>query len=280
VPEESDLLRLFYFDEAYLTPIVGRRRWLRSNRADVFTLGELLEGYFWLSLGVEIGYYSEDSAQLLAAARFVELLSQFKELFREYGYLFAPAFEARIQTMLSLKRVLQPAVDYTFVRPLQFHPWFQRALGLEIESLQDNDLTTFFAAFALLAPPEIGALLSNESLIVNTDFFGRLHRRGLIEGFGTSLNHLESFALLDAEIRNLPDLDPEDSFAFRSRIKQLTRWRLNLHNPNVVGYYPLIGNLFVDTNLGGSGLSIDSFRAALATLLNEWGLTHERTQTA
>jgi hypothetical protein len=242
-------------------------------------LGELLEAYFWLSLGAEIGYYSEDSAQLPAAARFVELLNESKDLFRDYGYMFAPVFEARIQTAFSHRRILLPAIDYKFVRPVQYHSWFQRALALEIESLQDSDLTTFFAALALLTPREIETLLSAGETAVNA-FFVPLNRNSFIETFGTSLNHLESFAALDAEVQNLPNSDPDDSFVFRSRIKQLTRWRLNLYNPNVIRYYPLVADLFVNTNLGGSGISIDTFRTALATLLSEWGLTHERAFNA
>jgi hypothetical protein len=71
--EEGDVLALLYFDEAYMTPVRKRLGTARTKRARAFALGELLEAYFWLALGVEIGYYGDSSAQLLAAARFPEL---------------------------------------------------------------------------------------------------------------------------------------------------------------------------------------------------------------
>ena len=87
--EEADVLKLLYFDETYLAPVRQRLRTARTQRARAFALGEIVEAYFWLALGAEIGYYSVDIAELLARSRFVEMLSESSELFRAYGFLFA-----------------------------------------------------------------------------------------------------------------------------------------------------------------------------------------------
>jgi len=278
--EETDVLKLLHFDEAYLTPVRQRFRKARTNRARAFALGELLEAYFWLALGVEIGYYGESSTKLLAAARFVELLSESTEFFGTYGFLFAPDFELRIQTAKNQKQVLQKAEDYTFVNPTRFHSWFQRALGLEIESLHDRPLTALFATLAFLAPTEIEALLSVDRRTRHNEFSTYLSGPRLTNTFGISMSHLESFAVLDRDISSHSDENPEDSFFFRARIRQLTRWRLNLRSQTVKHFYQMISDWFFGSRIEGLGLSIDSFRDSLTNLLNEWGLTHESSLAA
>lgn len=278
--EEADVLKLLYFDEAYLGTVRLRLRSARTGRASAFALGEQLEAYFWLALGVEIGYYGESTAELLAANRFIELLSGSAELFRAYGFLFAPDFEVRLRTAQNQRQILQKAVDHTFVHPAQFHRWFHRALSLEIESLQDERLTTFFAILAFLSPPEVEALLAVEQGTVNKEFFGTLNRGRLLDTFSTSISHLESFAVLDNDVGNSSDVDPEDSLIFRARLRQLTRWRLNFRIPTVARYYPIIAAQFFDARLDGLGLSLDAFRDSLGILLDEWGLTHASSVTA
>jgi len=229
---------------------------------------------------VEIGYYEESSTELLAAARFVELLSESKELFRAYNFLFAPDFELRIQSAKNQKQVIQTPTDYTFVDPARFHSFFQRGLSLEIESLHDRLLTAFFAALAFLAPAEIEALLSVERRTAGNEFSRNLTGPQLVDAFGISMSHLEGFAALDRDIRAYSNDNLEDSFVFRARIRQLTRWRLNLRSETVNQFYPLIGDRFFGARIAGLGLSIDSFRGSLGSLLNEWGLTHESSMTA
>jgi hypothetical protein len=145
---------------------------------------------------------------------------------------------------------------------------------------QDDQLTTFFAVLAFLEPARIEALLSIEEATVNRDFFTTLNRRKLIETFGTSISHLESLAVLDSDVRNASEVNVEDAFIFRARIKQLTRWRLNFRLPTVDRYYPIIADLFFSAKLDASGLSLDAFRGSLGSLLSEWGLTHESSMTA
>jgi hypothetical protein len=277
--EEIDVLNLLYFDETYLAPVRRRLRTPRTQRARVFALGEIVEAYFWLALGVEIGYYAGDMAELFAGSRFVEMLSESDELFRAYGFLFPPDFEIRLKTAQNQKQVIQKAVDYTFGHPEAFHLWFQRALNLEIEGLQDWRLTSLFAALALLAPSEIETLLLKAQPVENSDFFCRLGKSALIEAFGTSISHLESFAELGGLIQS-SRASEEDRYVFRARIRQLTRWRLNFRNPNVGRYYPLLARRFFDARLGGEGLSLVEYEGTLDSLLGEWGLTHESSVSA
>src|SRR5437899_2994633 len=110
--EERDILNLLYFDEAYLNRVRRRLRKSVARRAHSFALGELVEAYFWLALGLEIGYYGENTAELLAASRFHELLSQSTELFRKYGFLFAPDFDTRLQISKNQRQVLQRPIDH------------------------------------------------------------------------------------------------------------------------------------------------------------------------
>ena len=190
-----------------------------------------------------------------------------------------PKFEIRLQTAKNQQQVLQKAVGYTFARPVAFHPWFKLALSLEIESLQDGKLTSFFASLALLSQREIDGLISGTP-DGNTDFFGHLGKSALIQAFGTSISHLECFATLDNEILQSSRASDEDRFVFRARIRQLTRWRLNFRNPNVNRYYPMLADRFFDARLKGLDLSLSRYKGALENLVNEWGLTHESSMTA
>jgi hypothetical protein len=132
---------------------------------------------------------------------------------------------------------------------------------------------------AFLAPGEIEAQLSG-GRVERNEFSVHLTGPRLLDSFGVSLSHLDAFGALDREIRSQSEEDPEDGLIFRTRIRQLTRWRLNLRSQTVSSFYPIIGDLFFGERIDGLNLSIDLFRGSLQNLLNEWGVTHEQFSTA
>jgi hypothetical protein len=272
------LISLIEFDRGFLSPILSRLRSTSNGAGRDFVLGELTEAYFWICLGVELTAFPAREAELLIGHRFTEMFSEWEGLFRRRGYLFAPSFETRLRASENQKRLIEIEPD-RFANPAAFVGLFHHALSLETESVSDLALTTFFAALSVLRRGDLNRILT-ESHNLEGILFSNVDEPLLVSAFVDAARHMDCFRVVEEISRTDAVLSPYDAAEFRSRIRELTRWRLNFRVDNVRDFVPTVASRCNSTlpdeyRIGGPELS-----QWLDRLISDWGYTHEIFATA
>jgi hypothetical protein len=268
------LISLIQFDRVFLASILARLRTASGERAYDFALCEMVEAYFWLLLGVELQAFPSRETELMVRQRFTEMFSEWRALFARRGYLFAPSFEDRLRISENQARVVEIPADRQFSQPLRLTSLFHHAVALDGESVSDRELTAFFAGLSVLHRGDLERVL-NDGHNLEGVLFVNLNERLLIDAFVQSARHMESFRILDELSRVQPDVHPDDAVLFRSRIRELTRWRLNFRLENVRDFFPEIASRCNASLPDEFRISPADLTSWLGQLIADWGYTHE-----
>ena len=228
-----------------LTPILRRSGREESRREKEHMEAEVVAAYFWLSLGTDVGYFPRPFAVRLAKHRFTEFLNTWHDLFATRGDLFAPDFRIALETIENRRNtVLPPSEPFENLKLLQL--FFREALAIEIGTLRDQPLVTSMAALTLLNIADLEEILLRKH--DQERHFPLIVGRGLFETqFPATILHMNSLGALESEI-NESELSVDDRVRFRSRIRALTRWRLNFRLDTVASFFPVISDAFYTRN--------------------------------
>lgn len=241
---DSEIVKLIQFDELWMTRTTPRTLGTRNQAARLdFSYAELIESYFWLALGVELGYFPERETALLARHRFTPTFRGMLELLKFKNYLVNPNLADRLVADQNHKTLLSPEAGRKFLNPGALLRAFQHALALETEVASDDSVSAFFAALAMRSTEEIRHVLSSDQTIESG--FLRLTRGILMEGFAIAIQHMDSFRELDEQVSEDKAIELEDKGLFKSRIHQLVRWRMNFESERLRNSFQLVAAEFL-----------------------------------
>ena len=224
-PDQAKLLRLVKFDRWYLQPLatsysdVGQPPTSRN-----YLLGELLEGYFLLALGVALNAFDERQAQLLVRQRYAHVFEDFPVFFTQWGYLLDSQAITLIQNAVSQKEFFIKTGLEEFQLPDRLQPTFESLLLLE-SRLSLNSAVRHLLANVNFNQRVLLRLLESQRVNAST--------RSLIRYFGGFVDSIEYMGDCRQLFTDLHDTGQvihileADRHLFQRRAKQLQGWRLN-----------------------------------------------------
>src|ERR1019366_3907047 len=101
MPADCEIVRLIQFDKLWPSRILSTLELVGD-----YAYAELIESYFWLSLGVELGYFPWREAELLSRHRFGPLFYQLQDFLKFRSYYVAPSLAARLEADENNKTLL------------------------------------------------------------------------------------------------------------------------------------------------------------------------------
>jgi hypothetical protein len=268
--DQSSLIPLVHFDRTFLSPLLSGGHFKSRNDEELFLAG-LVEAYFWLRLGVDIGYFPAHYARQLARHRLTPLVSGWKQLLDDRGDVFAPTFKVLLQTIDVDSQVGIVTPNNEFADERQLHRFFRHALALEAESIADELLVTAFGALTFLNLKDL-----EDVFLRNHTLDGRLRMivdRALFDTqFPKMMLHTRSFAALDRAVDNASLR--EDGAVFKRRVHELTRWRLNQRLDSVNRFLPRVVALYFERHQQEIGIGYEEFQDWARASTRGWELTH------
>jgi hypothetical protein len=242
-PEEFRLFELARFDREVLRPRAALFAEPISNWAHQrYDLAELLEGYLWLELGVDLDIFPLREARSLCNQRYSHVSDASIEFLISWGNLFDPDVRDALHGFVTGKSFLGEGRLGTFDSVYHLRSDFNAAKAMH-RRFVSHDSVRFFLLNVNFNPefslPRLsksldtyGSLDAHEQLVVTRAF----------EGFVEAVAYMDSFRqfLLDLRTR-IPE---KDGRLFSQRVQEVQKWRINCRGGPVKDFFELFAQRF------------------------------------
>src|SRR5712692_8629752 len=149
-----------------------------------YRLGELLEGYFWLALGVALDLFDGPDARQVARYRLTDRFADFDEFFRDWGYLLDAQLITLFNSALNKREFLTRTSLSEFESPEQLTGAFDSILLLQTRFSASASVQQLLANVNF-SPQTLTSLLESQS---RNPFEGSLLRH--FDGFVSSIEYM------------------------------------------------------------------------------------------
>lgn len=265
--EPSQIFNLLDFDEAILRPSVNALG-ESSEFHKPYAFADAVTSLFWLVFGVDGGYFSIEHANSVFAQRFSGVAEIIRGLYRTYGYVFDPAFEPQLMAALNRKVLPRRDEDASLHLDPSVLGTIRSALIVEHDLKQSRGAWRFLSLFGFHLPT-LTRIVTDQGFVMDEE--GRLDHQLIADGYLSTVVYMKRLVRLSATLK------AEQTTAGQvceRRLRQLTRWRVNRHR-DIDGPLRDVA-LFVNQKVFEGAYSSSSISRDLATLLGEWGYTHQR----
>jgi len=290
-PEELKYIRLVRFDRTYLQPSIEEySRTFRGSPAEYepyrlagaasglerYFLAQLLEGYFWLALGIALDLFPEEAAQLLVRQRFALVFPELPAFLRSWGYVFDPELTDLIMTAISQKEFFVKVSLGEFEYPVKMAPSFQSACLMETRFSRDLDGRALVTALNFYYDDlqRVFTRVHKFDERVFNDLENRLDfpSGSIVRGFLKLLEHMSSFGFFLEHLVEDTSIELRDRQLLQRRIKQLCGRRVRWGQTQA--YVPLNAmaehlHLFVPHDVR-KYLNAGSLKSEITRLLHTW----------
>jgi len=199
----------------------------------------MFESYWWLNLGVELGYFPEQQAETILTHFFVDL-PHYHEFLNRNPNLFSSGLITSLRTALTNKRFFELPDNHFFSSPETLRVPFQLILG-QANDLALDPLATYAISVATFGSPSlwdeiVGQDLSASALlgVVQTSrveggaAIASRETAGIAVvtmGFLRSVQHMLSQQSCFNDLNESDEIDEQDGYLLARRVKNIQGWR-------------------------------------------------------
>lgn len=211
---------------------------LRRQMAIDYHICSMFESYWWLNLGVELGYFPEQQAETILLHFFVDL-PYYHEFLNRNPNLFSGGLITSLRSALTNKRFFELPDSNFFSSPETLRVPFQLILG-QANDLALDPLATYAISVATFGNPSlwdqiVGQELSASELIgvvrmsrVEGAAMAFSESAGIATvamGFLRSVQHMLSQQSCFNDLNQSDEIDDQDGYLLARRVKSIQGWR-------------------------------------------------------
>jgi hypothetical protein len=272
--EPHPLANLAEFDACQLAPSSSAFTRALYSRAKAYSFAELLSDYFWLILGLDAGYFPEQHVQAVFAQRFTQFISELRELYSTWGYVFDPEFGPLLEAAYNYRRPIQRE-ERLRVHDNPISKAAIRAALIAEYRLQESTAARTFLSLLCFEPEVLVRVMASGEAMGGSDE-GNISQYTVGLGFRDTVSYMETLVGLSHALYG----EQEEIVAKRCdyRLRQLTRWRINRHAA-VDGLFKRVA-LFVNFKFLDGAYPESKVIYQIDELLGYWGFTHLKAATA
>jgi len=286
-----NLINLLQFDREYLEPLAAALAQAKTLRGRTATglletktmqtktnylrslrFAELVAIYFWLDMGIEVGFFPYAESRAIFSQRFSESFfgDEFVEELENHIHLFDPFFEGVLTEVHSSKEPFNRGPRRIPLPPTPcLLAAFRSALITETKvfRVQPAEVLTAVLGFA---PALLERFLKRGEPVRIGDEL-TIDDNALTKGFAVLVGYMERLVGLSARILDEEGLPIEFRPTVERGIRQVTRWRINRTAKHTDPSLFAIG----EYECKKADLDWATMAPRLQTLLDSWGYTQQ-----
>jgi hypothetical protein len=224
--EPSKIFNLAEFDRDILQPAAMGFSRAKLRRTRAYRFSNMLAGYFWLLLGLEVGYFPEEHTRSLFGQRFTEFFKHFNRDFTDWGYVFDPEFGPILRAAYN-RKVLIERDDPLRVEEHPISKAAMRSALIAESNFQRSQAAQAFVGALNFEWVLVKAVISENYAAEGTDDIV-LDQNAVALGLQVVLGYMETLVELSVALREDTEA-PQIATRCEARLRQLTRWRVNRH---------------------------------------------------
>ena len=272
--EPSLLFNLVEFDRDVLRPSASAFSRALTSRSKVYSFADIVAGYFWLLFGLDAEYFPEDHARSLFGARFVQFVTEFQDLYSQFGYIFDPELGPLLLSAFNFRRPMQRDEELRVHSDPVATAAIRSALIAESRLKRSTAARSFMSMLSF--EPHLLERVMSEGLVQGSSDEGSIHQDTIALGFQDVISYMRILVDLSRALQR--EQAEVIGRRYDIRLRQLTRWRVNRH----AGIDRLFKNvaLFVNERVLNGAYSESQVSDDIDELLDNWGFTHQKAVTA
>jgi hypothetical protein len=237
-------------------------------------LAELLEGFLWLDLGVDLDIFPLTEARSLCSQRVSHISDVSIDLLASWGHLFDADVRDVLRAFVTGKSFVGEGRLGTFDSASHLRSDFNTSNTMHRRFVSDENVQ-FFLLNANFNP-EFSSLRLGKDL----DDYTRLSERERLviartfEGFAETLAYMNDFRQFMLDLRDR--ISEKDRRLFSQRVQEIQKWRINCGTSPLKEIFELLARRFsnhVTTIVPGLDdlLSPGSLVPQIKLLMGDWG---------
>jgi hypothetical protein len=278
--------RLNFFLQDRLIPVLGR---LEQSYSPDFVSAELLESFFWLHHGLDIGYFPLPDARLVMYEYFRHFLRARDKVYSG-PYLetwFVAPLRAILDGEFSGRRELFSSEQSleTYLAPSDIHPLFQSFLVSANGFAENETARPFVQALATVDDLTWQNVITNNELVLSVErpAFEPLQDvatpNWTHSGFFASVEYMRAFRKLNADAQQGFPPSVRELSQYLRILREAQQWRLNFGYPRERERFIQAGRIAAETYIQNLPTqdkfdtinAIQTFLKELRDLMTDWG---------